>query len=270
MDPATSKKGGILVAMLKIQSLKAAYGKQIVLQDFTLTISPGEIVALVGPNGAGKSTLIRAISGVIAIQSGSVLYGEQDLINLSPSQRAKIVAVVAQARPLGGAFTVEQTVLLGRTAHMNWLGQPQEHDQLAVQQAMKDTQTEHLAQRRIAELSGGEQQRVLLARALAQTTPVLLLDEPTTHLDLQHQASILTLTRELTHDSGLAVLMALHDLNQVSLFADRVALLVDGQLRAVGLPEEVLTVERISTAYQTPVQVVPHPEGKGRFIFPKS
>ena len=134
---------------------------------------------------------------------------------------------------------------------------------------MVNTKTEHLAQRRIAELSGGEQQRVLLARALAQTTPVLLMDEPTTHLDLQHQASLLSLVRDLAHESNLAILMALHDLNQVSLYADRVALLVDGKLIAVGLPEEVLTVKRISEAYQTPIQVVPHPESQTPLIFPQ-
>lgn len=256
--------------MLKIKSLTVAYGQQVVLRDFTLEISPGEIVALVGPNGAGKSTLIRAISGVIKIQSGSMRFRKQDLSDLSPSHLAKIIGVVPQARPFGGAFTVEQSILLGRTPHMNWLGQPQEHDHLEVQKAMRNTQTEHLAQRRIAELSGGEQQRVLLARALAQTTPVLLLDEPTTHLDLRHQSSILSLTKELAHTTGLAVLMALHDLNQVSLFADRVALLVGGNLLAVGSPKEVLTVEQISTAYQTPVQVIPHPEDKAPFIFPKN
>jgi iron complex transport system ATP-binding protein len=270
VDPAASQKGGILVTMLKVQSLTVAYGQQVVLRDFTLDISPGKVVALVGPNGAGKSTLIRAISGVIKIQSGSVQFGEKNLVDISPSQRAKIIGVVPQARPFGGAFTVEQTILLGRTAHMNWLGQPQEHDHLEARKAMKNTQTEHLAQRRIAELSGGEQQRVLLARALAQTTPVLLLDEPTTHLDLKHQSSILSLTKELAHNTGLAVLMALHDLNQVSLFADRVALLVDGNLMAVGSPKEVLTVDRISAAYQTPVQVIPHPEDNVPIIFPKN
>jgi iron complex transport system ATP-binding protein len=256
--------------MLNIQSLTVAYGQKVVLEDFTLSIAPGEIVALIGPNGAGKSTLIRAISGVIKIKSGNVHYLEKNLTDLSPSQRAKILAVVPQARQLGGAFTVEQTVLLGRTAHMNWLGQPQQSDHARAKLAMRNTQTDHLAHRRIAELSGGEQQRVLLARALAQTTPVLLLDEPTTHLDLQHQASLLSLTRDLAHDSGLAILMALHDLNQVSLYSDKVALLIDGKLNAVGSPEEVLTIERISAAYRTPVQVVPHPEHKTPFIFPEN
>jgi iron complex transport system ATP-binding protein len=255
--------------MLTIESLNVAYGEKVVLRDFSLTLAPGEIVALIGPNGAGKSTLIRAISGVVKILSGQVAYDGQDLIEISPTKRAQILGVVPQARQLGGAFTVEQTILLGRTAYMNWLGKAQEEDHAHVHAAMVNTKTEHLAQRRIAELSGGEQQRVLLARALAQTTPVLLMDEPTTHLDLQHQASLLSLVRDLAHESNLAILMALHDLNQVSLYADRVALLVDGKLIAVGLPEEVLTVKRISEAYQTPIQVVPHPESQTPLIFPQ-
>jgi ABC-type cobalamin/Fe3+-siderophores transport system ATPase subunit len=255
--------------MLTIESLNVAYGEKVVLHDFSLTLAPGEIVALIGPNGAGKSTLIRAISGVIKIQSGRVDYNGEDLIEMSPTERARILGVVPQARQLGGAFTVEQTVLLGRTAYMNWLGQAQEEDWARVREAMVNTKTEHLAQRRIAELSGGEQQRVLLARTLAQTTPILLMDEPTTHLDLKHQASLLALVRDLARESNLAILMALHDLNQVSLYADRVALLVDGKLIAVGTPEEVLTIERISKAYQTPVQIVPHPENGTPLIFPK-
>jgi iron complex transport system ATP-binding protein len=268
MDLAAGEKRGILVAMLTIESLYIAYGEKVVLYDFSLNVAPGEIVALIGPNGAGKSTLIRAISGVVKIRSGQVTYKGQDLTDISPSERARILGVVPQARQLGGAFTVEQTVLLGRTAYMNWLGQAQEEDQERVREAMANTKTEHLAQRRIAELSGGEQQSVLLARTLAQTTPVLLMDEPTTHLDLQHQASLLALVRDLAKKSNLAILMALHDLNQVSLYADRVALLVEGKLIAVGSPEEVLTIERISKAYQTPVQVVRHPESGTPLIFP--
>ena len=254
--------------MLEILSLTAAYGKTVVLHDVSLSVSPGEVLALIGPNGAGKSTLIRAASGVIPMRSGSVRFGGGDLTDLTPMNRARILAVVPQARQLGGAFTVEQTVMLGRTAHMNWLGQPGEKDHEHVRLAMQNTNTGDLAHRRIAELSGGEQQRVLLARALAQSTPVLLLDEPTTHLDLQHQASLLSLVRQLAQDNGLAVLMALHDLNQVSLYADRVALLVDGRLTAVGKPTEVLTADKISAAYQTPVQVISHPQRDAVIVLP--
>ena len=268
MDPKESKNGGLLVAMLDIQDLTVSYGKKTVLNKVSLTVSPGEVLGLIGPNGAGKSTLIRAVSGVVPKRAGGICWKEQDLNNLSPSQRARILAVVPQARQLGGAFSVEQTVMMGRTAYMNWLGQPQEEDDEQVRLAMEKTNTTQLAHRRVAELSGGEQQRVLLARALAQTTPVLLLDEPTTHLDLQHQVSLLSLVRKLAHENGLAALMALHDLNQVSLYADRVALVVEGKLKVVGKPEEVLTAEVLSKAYQTPVKVISPEGGDALIILP--
>jgi len=232
-------------------------------------VDSGEILALIGPNGAGKSTLIRAVSGVINVDKGSLSYDDQDLRALSISERATILGVVPQARPLGGAFSVEQTVLLGRTAHMNFLGRTKPEDQEIARWAMAKTGVEDLAQRRNAELSGGEQQRVLLARALAQQTPVLLLDEPTNHLDLEHQIKFLSLIQELARQENLAVLIALHDLNQVSQYADRVALLVDGQLMAQGSPAEVLTEENLHAAYNTRVQIIRDIDGQPPVILPK-
>jgi iron complex transport system ATP-binding protein len=151
---------------------------------------------------------------------------------------------------------------------MSWLGRPQIADQAAVDQAMQQTAIEHLADRRNADLSGGEQQRVLLARALAQRTPVLLLDEPTNHLDLQHQVNFLSLVRGLAQERNLAVLMALHDLNQVSMYADRVGILCEGKLHALGAAQEVLTVENVSSAYGVPVRVLEDPLTRTPFILP--
>jgi iron complex transport system ATP-binding protein len=255
--------------MLAINSLQVRFDSRYVLKDVSLQVAPGEILALIGPNGAGKSTLIRAVSGVIDIDSGSVSFDQQDLGEISNGDRARILGVVPQARPLGGAFSVEQTVLLGRTAHMNFLGRASAEDQEIARWAMEKTSIEHLAQRRNAELSGGEQQRVLLARALAQQTPVLLLDEPTNHLDLEHQIKFLQLIQDLITQENLAVLIALHDLNQVSLYADRVALLVAGQLFAQGTPAEVLTEENLFTAYNTRVQIITAQEDHPPVILPK-
>lgn len=255
--------------MLAIRALEVSYGNKKVLEDIYLGVEPGEVFALIGPNGAGKSTLVKSVSGLLPIQKGEITYDQQNLLKLTPSERARILAVVPQARQLGGAFTVEQTVLMGRTAYMNWLGQAKEEDIFYVQRALKATSTEKLAQRRIAELSGGEQQRVLLARALAQNAPLLILDEPTNHLDLQHQSAILTLVRSYANENQLAVLMALHDLNNVAMYADKVALIVAGRILAFGSPQEVLTAERISEAYQTPIQVIQHPESQYPIILPK-
>lgn len=254
--------------MLEIQSLSASYGSKRALSDFNASVSPGEILALVGPNGAGKTTLIRAVSGVLRVQAGKVRVAGEDLSGLPVVQRARYLAVVPQARNLPPAFTVWQTVLMGRTPYLGWLGQAAETDQERTQWALERTHTLALAGRRVDELSGGEQQRVLLARALAQDTPILLMDEPTVHLDLQHQSNLLNLIRELVDEHDLAVLMALHDLNLVALYADRVALLVEGCLRAIGTPNEVLTPARLSDIYQIPLHVIAHPDYGTPLILP--
>jgi len=160
-------------------------------------------------------------------------------------------------------------VMMGRTPYLNWLGQESETDKAAVRLALEQTCLDTFADRQIAKLSGGEQQRVLLARALAQSTPILLLDEPTNHLDLQHQTNLLSLVKTLAKKKQLAVLMALHDLNLVSFFADKVALLVNGELRSLGTPQEVICAEQISVAYHTLVDVVPHPVTGAPIIFPR-
>jgi iron complex transport system ATP-binding protein len=254
--------------MLRIENLTVNYGKRHVLQHVTLVVESGEVVALVGPNGAGKSTLIRAASGVVPIEGGEIHINGSALSQLTTMERARIIAVVPQARSLPPAFTVYESVLLGRTPHLGWLGRTGPRDHERVQYALEHTQMLPLAERYVGELSGGEQQRVLLARALAQDTPVLLLDEPTTHLDLQHRESLIRLIRELAVKKNLAILMVLHDLNLAGLYADRVALLVDGQLQAVGSPNEVLTEANLSRVYQIPVRVIPHPEYGSPLILP--
>ncbi len=257
-----------MVAVLEITNLSAAYGARRVLDGISLNVNEGEILALIGPNGAGKTTLIRAASGTLPIEAGQVRVRGRSVTKLGAAERARELAVVPQARQLGGAYSVQQAVMMGRTAYMGWLGREGEKDRTVVTRALAQTHLLDYAQRQIVELSGGEQQRVLLARALAQATPVLLLDEPTNHLDLQHQTNLLTLVGKLAREEKLAVMMALHDLNLVSLAADKVALLVDGKLEALGTPEEVLTAEKISAAYRTPVDVIPHPINGLPMIFP--
>ncbi|MBS1249478.1 MAG: Fe(3+) dicitrate transport ATP-binding protein FecE [Chloroflexi bacterium] len=256
--------------MLKIRDLTVHYGDVTALQAVDLTVSPGEILALIGPNGAGKSTLIRALSGVLPLHGGEVVLDGKNITAFTPKHRAQHVAVVPQSRQLGGTFTVRQTVMLGRTPHLGLMGKATPHDEAKVDWAMEKTLVQNLSERRLAEISGGEQQRVLLARALAQDTPVLLLDEPTNHLDLQHQMNILSLVRKLVSEQNLTVLMAMHDLNLVSFFADRVALLVDSELQNVGSLEEVLTAQNIAAAYQTQVQTIPHPDSGVPLILPDS
>jgi iron complex transport system ATP-binding protein len=254
--------------MLVIEKLEAAYGTRRVLQEVSFEVQRGEVLALIGPNGAGKTTLLRAINGTLRPQSGRVLVNGQDLTRLDEAQRARLMAVVPQAHQMPEAFTVWETVLLGRTPYLGWLGRPSERDRQAVASALQRTDAAELAHRRIGQLSGGEQQRVLLARALAQETPLLLLDEPTSHLDLHHQATLLNLALDLAHEHHLAVVMALHDLNHASLYADRVALLQQGRLQALGTPGDVLTAARLSAIYRMPLHVITHPDYDVPLILP--
>ena len=254
--------------MLEIRSLTVGYANYEVLRDISISIDSGEILAVVGPNGVGKSTLIRAVSGTNLIRSGRVLVDGQDVTRLSAQQRARFMAVVPQARELPAAFTVHQTVLLGRTPYLSWLGKAGMRDHAVVSLSLERTDLVGMAERRIGELSGGEQQRVLLARALAQDTPILLLDEPTTHLDLQHQSNLLNLVRLLVLEKNLCVLMVLHDLNLAGLYADRVALMANGGVFAMGEPAKVLTAQNLSTVYRVPVDIIPHPEYGTPLVLP--
>ena len=245
--------------MLSIDAIYAGYHSQPFLREISFTVQPGQVVALIGPNGAGKTTLIRAISCSLPLISGRITAFNKDLHRIHPSERASLVGVVPQARKLPPSYTVSQTVLIGRTPYLGWLGQPASQDLQRTRWALERTTLAGLADRRVDELSGGEQQLVLLARALAQDTPILLLDEPTAHLDLHHQSTLLKLVCELAREKELAILMAIHDLNLVALHSERVILIVDGQVRAQGAPSQVLTTEILSLAYQVPLQVIPHP-----------
>jgi ABC-type cobalamin/Fe3+-siderophores transport system ATPase subunit len=244
--------------MLKIQNLSVSYGSRRVLHDVSFEVQSGEVLALIGPNGAGKSTLIRAVSGVIPY-TGQIRTNGDNFAALSTLQRAKYIATVPQAVALPPAYTVWETVLFGRTPHLGFLGQPSHKDEEIARQALGRVSALPFADRRVGELSGGEQQRILLARALCQSTPILLLDEPTAHLDLQYQVGLLELVHELAHRDHLAVLVALHDLNLAAHYADRIALMVAGDIKAMGKAKDVLQPDLIREAYCLPVQVVKHP-----------
>ncbi len=212
--------------MLVVENVHAGYPDKKILLGINFTAQPGELVAVVGPNGAGKTTLIRAMSGVIPLQQGKVLAFNRDIHSLAPTQRAQLVAVVPQANQLPPTFTGWQTVILGRTPYLNWMGHVTHEDEAITRQAMEQTATLELSTRMVGQISGGEQQRLLLARALAQSAPILLLDEPTTHLDIQFQFNLLADVRRLAREQNLVVVMAMHDLNLVTRFCDKVALAV--------------------------------------------
>lgn len=260
--------------MLEVKQIECSYGTHVVLRGINLELRPGELVALIGPNGAGKSTLLRAISGFLPLQAGSVCVDDQNIGRLSEGQRARKIAVVPQARNLPPAFTAHEVVALGRTPYLNWLGQISASDEGLIEEAMRQTDTLDLANRMVGELSGGEQQRLLLARALVQQTPYLLLDEPTTHLDLQFQIGIMEHVQTMAHPTSgqqlvRAVLVAVHDLNLALEFADRVALLVAGQIVRCDRPSEVLQPERMSQVYNIPLTLLRDPSNGQTALLPK-
>lgn len=246
---------GRATAGLAAAGLGAVLGGRQVLGGVDLAVGPGEWHAVIGPNGAGKSTLLRVLAGLLR-HDGTVRLGGEDAARLSARQRARRLAYVPQQPTLPGAMSVRAYVLLGRTPHLSYLAAEGAADRAVAEAAMDRLTLTAYADRRLGTLSGGERQRVVLARAVAQRADTLLLDEPTTALDLGHRAQVMELVDELRRDEGLAVLSTEHDLNLAAAYADRLLLLVGGRLAAVGAPAEVLTAELVERHYGVGVHVV--------------
>jgi iron complex transport system ATP-binding protein len=242
-----------------------------ILSGLTLELRAGEIAGVIGPNGSGKSTLVRALSRALRPESGAVLLDDNDLYGqVSARRSAQRVGVVPQSAVVTFDFTVREIVRMGRDPHLPprpFAGESAA-DERIVDEALAATGVTDLADRFATTLSGGEWQRVLLARALAQHPDVLLLDEPTAHLDIRHQWDVLALARSLAQQGGKAVLAVLHDLNLAAAFCDRLILLSQGRIVADGSPAEVLTPEYILAVYGTPVHVLAHPVSGRPYILP--
>jgi iron complex transport system ATP-binding protein len=238
------------------------------LRGLSFSLAPGAFVGVVGPNGSGKSTLIKLLSGYLRAQRGKVTLGEREISRFSPRERACRIAVVPQDIPVTFDYTALEVVLMGRSPHLSPLGIESARDRAIARAAMQQTNTEAFMERRLGALSGGERQRVLLARALAQQTPILLLDEPTAHLDLNYQIETLRLLRSLHAEQGVTILTVLHDLNLAALYCDHLAMLYSGQLAAEGSPAEVLTPERLEVVYGVRVWCEPHPLTGRPYVLP--
>lgn len=237
-----------------------AQGPVRALTGFSAELGAGEIVGLVGPNGSGKTTLVRAVTGTVRLASGELLFDGQSVSDLSAAALARRIAVVPQTPLLPERFSVLDCVLMGRTPHLRLLESESVADLAIARQAMVATDVWSIADRLIGEISGGERQRVVIARALAQQTPVLLLDEPTAHLDIGHQAVVLAMARGLCRDEGKAVLAIVHDLTLAAQYCDRLIMLHRGEVVAQGTPDEVITPEVLREVYGTRAAVFPHPE----------
>lgn len=246
---------------LKTVGLACGYGREAVFSGVDLAVEAGSVLALLGPNGSGKTTLLRALARLLRPRGGAIYLDGESLWGGKggASRSHRRIAIATQEDAGDSALTVEEVVRLGRAAHRGWWRPMAADDLAAIDRVLGRCDLHRFRDRSIAGLSSGEWQRVLLARALAQEPAALLLDEPTAHLDLNYQIEILELVESLARDEGLAVVLSLHDVNQASIWADRIALLAEGQLLAVGGAGDVLTPELLGRAYRCSVTVERHP-----------
>ncbi|RLF11292.1 MAG: heme ABC transporter ATP-binding protein [Thermoprotei archaeon] len=255
-------------AVIKVRGVEFAYDSVKALDGVSLTVDRGEFLGLLGPNGSGKTTFLRCLTGVLKPKVGVVLLDGREVSSMKAVDVARKVAVVPQHTATTFDFTALDVVMMGRHPHLGRLRRESGRDLEVVRRSMELAGVLHLADRPINELSGGERQRVFIARALAQEPKILLLDEPTTHLDLNHQLEIMDLLERLRVDQGLTVVAVLHDLNLAARYCDRLVLMSHGRIRALGPVEEVLRSEVIEEVYGVEVEVRKHPATGSLYIVP--
>ncbi|MCG7848095.1 MAG: heme ABC transporter ATP-binding protein [ANME-2 cluster archaeon] len=251
--------------MLEIRDLSVGYGHRHVLEQISLKASEGEVVGIIGPNGSGKTTLLKTITKVLKPISGTVFIDGMDVSEMQSTHIAKKVAVVSQVISINFEFTVEDIVLMGRTPYIK--GSETFEDINIVRDAMEKTNTLFLKDRLITRLSGGELQRVIIARAFAQNPKILLLDEPTSHLDITNQIDILNLVKNASR-KGMVVVAVIHDLNLAAYYCDKICLLQDGKLISAGTPGQVLTSSNIERAFNITVEVITNEITNSLYVIP--
>lgn len=248
---------------IRTEDTTLSYGAARILKGISLETHTGEFVGIIGPNGSGKSTLLKCIYRVLKPDGGCIWLGDQELHEMKIRNSARKVAVVAQHNYYNFESSVREVVMMGRAPHKKMLEKDGAKDFEIVDQALKTVGMYEFADRNFSTLSGGEQQRVILARALAQQTPCLILDEPTNHLDITHQLQLMELVRGL----NVTVLSAIHDLNIAAMYCDRLYILKDGEIVGSGTPEELLTPETIRRVYQVESEIVRDRNGKMHILF---
>lgn len=242
--------------MLSISKLSCVLGDRHVLNEVQMELPKGELHCLAGPNGSGKTTLMRVITGLIPRKGGEIVINGRETAHMHRKDMARLVALAQQGGLDALPFSVRDYVLMGRYAYLGTLGRYSEKDFEVCKQSLQRVHADELIDRPLQELSGGERQRVLLARVLAQSTPLVLLDEPTAFLDADGQAEALHLMRSLAHEDGKAVLAVTHDLNLASAYADRIHLLKNGSIICGGRPAEVLNKQALASVYRTKLEII--------------
>ena len=244
---------------IELRNVSLQYGMRDVVRDVSVQIEEGEFFVIIGPNGAGKTTLLKSITGLHHLTAGEILLRQKSVTKYSRKELARSLAMVPQHINAEFPFTVAETVIMGRYPHLGLLAVEGKHDLEIAEQAMAFTEVLHLADRRLGQLSGGERQRVIIARAICQQSKVLLLDEPTASLDPAHQLRIMDLMERLRQQEQITIIMVSHDLNLASAYADRLLLLNEGRVAALGTPNEVLSGDTLEQSYGCRLHVDEHP-----------
>ena len=267
-NPATAT-GTVAVDAVRTVAVRAGYDKRIIVDGVDITIARGSYTAIIGPNACGKSTLLRTIARVLPALDGAILLDGDDIHRLPPKQLATRLGLLPQTSLAPDGIRVADLVARGRYPHQGMFDRWSAEDEAAVTAALEATGTADLSGRLVEELSGGQRQRVWVAMALAQQTPVLLLDEPTTFLDISHQYGLLELFETLRSELRRTIVVVLHDLNQAARYADHLIVMKDGAVVASGAPDQVLTAELVEDVYDLPCLIQPDPETGTPLVIPR-
>lgn len=252
--------------VVRIERLSFSYSGDFSIDDVSISVGRGEVVSLLGPNGSGKTTLIKCINALLVPKKGEILIAGTNVKDYSRTDLARVIGYVPQSHEPSFPFTVFDVVLMGRVAHLDIFQQPSSSDYKKAEDALHTVGLGHLREKPYTQISGGERQLALIARALAQEPQVLVLDEPTAHLDFKNQILTLQIIRRLSHEKKIAVILSLHDPNHALLFTDKTALVCQGKIISFGPSSEVINRESISQIYGIDVDIVPH--GGYGFIMP--
>lgn len=254
--------------MIEAKNIKVGYENRTIIEDLSLKINEGEIVSIIGPNGSGKSTLLKSLSKLLKRESGEVLLYEKFLDSMKNNEVSKVLSMVYQQNTSPSDITVRDLVYYGRIPHKKWYESKNKEDLEIVDWALENTGVKKYEDRVVSNLSGGERQRVWLSMALAQKTNILLLDEPTTYLDMCHQLELMELVKTINEKFNMTILMVLHDLNQAARYSHRVIIMKDGNIVADGKPEDVINKEIIHSVYNVKCCINKEPINNKPQIYP--
>lgn len=236
--------------MISCKNLKVGYEEKVIIENLSLSINKGEVVSIIGPNGCGKSTLLKTLSRIIKPMSGGIYIQNESIKNLKSKHISQKVCLLSQHNDAPGDLTVEELVYFGRIPHKKWYESKTKSDEEIVNWAIENTGLKRYKNTPINSLSGGERQRAYIAQALCQKPEILLLDEPTTYLDISYQLEVMELVREINEKFNITIVMVLHELNQASKYSDRLVIMKDGEIVSDGCPKEVINKETIKQVYK--------------------